>query len=60
MKIEDYIKVIAGSFVFLSAFLGFFYSRWWLLFTMFVGLNLFQYGFTGFCPMAKIIDRVIT
>ena len=35
-----------------------FVSRWALAFTAFVGLNLFQYGFTGFCPMALILKKL--
>jgi len=58
MKLENYIRVIAGTFVFVSALLGFFYSKWWLLFTMFVGLNLFQFGFTGFCPLAILLKKL--
>jgi hypothetical protein len=57
MKRENMIRIIAGMFVFVSAMLGFFHSRWWLLFTMFVGLNLFQFGFTGFCPLAIVLKR---
>jgi len=58
MKLENYIRVIAGMFVFASALLGFFHSRWWLLFTMFVGLNLFQFGFTGFCPLGILLKKM--
>lgn len=58
MKIENYIRIIAGTFVFVSALLGFLYSKNWLFFTMFVGLNLFQFGFTGFCPMAIILKKI--
>jgi hypothetical protein len=36
---------------------SFFVSRWWLAFTAFVGLNLFQYGFTNFCPIGWILRR---
>ena len=58
MKIEDYIKVIAGAFVFSSALAGYLYNRYWLFFTMFVGLNLFQYGLTGFCPLGIILKKL--
>ena len=57
-RIEDYIRIIAGTFVLVSATLGFFHSRYWLLFTMFVGLNLFQFGFTGFCPLALLLKKL--
>jgi hypothetical protein len=57
MNIDNMIKAIAGGFVFLSSLLGFFHSKWWLLFTMFVGLNLFQFAFTGFCPMGIMLKK---
>lgn len=57
MKLENYIRIIAGTFVFVSAALGFFHSKYWLLLTMFVGLNLFQFGFSGFCPLAIILKK---
>ncbi|MCK5684021.1 DUF2892 domain-containing protein [bacterium] len=58
MKLENYIRVIAGLFVFVSALLGYLHHKYWLFFTMFVGLNLFQYGFTNFCPMALILKKL--
>ena len=51
------VRIIAGSFVFISALLGFFVSKYWLFFTMFVGLNLFQFGITNWCPMEKLLKR---
>ena len=57
MKLENCIRVFAGSFVFISSFLGFFYNKYWLIVTMFVGLNLIQYGFSNFCPLAIILKR---
>jgi len=56
MKIENKIRIIAGFFVFTSALLGFFINKYWLLVTMFVGLNLFQFGFTNFCPLKKVLE----
>jgi len=34
------------------------FSPYWLLFTVFVGANLFQSAFTGFCPLAKILKEM--
>ncbi|MCA9486622.1 DUF2892 domain-containing protein [Candidatus Woesearchaeota archaeon] len=51
------VRIVAGFFVFTSALLGFFFSKYWLLFTMFVGLNLFQFGFTNWCPLEKILKQ---
>ena len=65
MIITDWIHVIAGSFILLSLALGvdsaanpFFVSRYWLLFTAFVGVNLLQYGFSKFCPLAIILKKL--
>jgi hypothetical protein len=63
MIITDWIHVVAGFFVLLSLSLGveaspFFQSTYWLFFTAFVGLNLFQFGFTKFCPMGLILKKL--
>jgi hypothetical protein len=51
------IRRFAGAFVILSLALGWFVSPWWYLFTAFVGLNLLQSSFTGFCPLERILGR---
>jgi hypothetical protein len=51
------IRRFAGAFVILSVALGWFVSPWWYLFTAFVGLNLLQSSFTGFCPLERILGR---
>ena len=63
MTIERIIRIMAGFFVMLSLVLGIegspiFVSKWFLAFTAFVGLNLFQSGFTGFCPPEKLLLRL--
>ena len=63
MIVTDWIHAIAGFFILTSLALGaeaspFFHSSYWLFFTAFVGLNLFQYGFSQFCPMAFILKRL--
>jgi hypothetical protein len=55
MSIERIVLAVAGFFVVLSALLAGFYSLNWLYFTGFVGLNLLQSAFTGFCPLAVIL-----
>jgi hypothetical protein len=57
MKMEQYIRAIAGSFVLISLSLGYLYSPYWFLFTAFVGLNLLQSAFTKWCLMEKILTR---
>ena len=49
----------AGVFLLISAILTFFHSIYWVLFTAFVGLNLFQYSFTKFCPLEIILKKII-
>ena len=57
LKIENKIRIIAGTFVFATALLGFLHSKYWLLATMFVGLNLLQFGFSNFCPLELILKK---
>ena len=63
MIITDWIHTIAGLFILLSLALGveaspIFLSKYWLFFTAFVGLNLLQFGFSKFCPMAMILKAL--
>lgn len=58
MSIERIVLAVAGSFVILSVILAYTVSEWWLLFTGFVGLNLLQSAFTGFCPLATILKKL--
>ncbi len=54
MTIEKLITAMAGLFITLSVLLAVYHNINWLWFTGFVGLNLFQSSFTGFCPAALI------
>jgi hypothetical protein len=56
MKTESCIRLLAGTLVLVSVTLGHYVSPWWLLLAVFVGANLVQSVFTGFCP-AEIILR---
>ena len=49
------IRRFAGVFVLLSLALGTWVSPLWYLFTAFVGVNLLQSSFTGFCPLERIL-----
>lgn len=60
MIITDWIHAVAGFFIMLSLALGveaspIFMHKYWLWFTLFVGANLFQFGFTKFCPLGLIL-----
>jgi hypothetical protein len=58
MSIERWIRLIAGTFVTLSVLLSYFHSRYWLLFTLFVGLNLLQSALTRWCLMEDILRKL--
>lgn len=55
MKVENGVRVFAGVMILASVLLVAAGSKWWLLFTAFIGINLIQSAFTGFCPAAKIM-----
>jgi len=57
MNAERWIRVIAGTFVLTSLMLGLHVSRYWFFFTAFVGLNLFQSGWTNWCLMESILKK---
>lgn len=58
MKMEHYVRAVAGTFVLVSVVLGYFHSPYWLLFTGFVGLNLLQSAFTKWCLMEDILAKL--
>jgi hypothetical protein len=58
MSLERCIRLIAGTFVTLSVVLSYVHSPYWLLFTLFVGLNLFQSALTGWCPMETFLLKL--
>jgi hypothetical protein len=62
MNVERAIRIMAGSFVLVSLAFGveaspLFVSKHFLWFTAFVGANLLQSGFTGFCPAERLMER---
>ncbi len=58
MTIDRAVIAVAGSFILISLLLAHFHSGYWLWFTAFVGANLLQSAFTGFCPMAMILKKL--
>jgi len=56
MNIDRIVLAFAGSFVLLSLLLYLVHSHYWLWFTAFVGANMVQAAFTGFCPLAKVLQ----
>lgn len=58
MSIDRAVMAFAGAMILASLALSQLHSPYWLLFTAFVGLNLVQASFTGFCPAAMIFKRL--
>jgi hypothetical protein len=63
MNIDRIVLAFAGVVILLSLALGaqgspVFHHGYWLLLTAFVGLNLLQSAFTGFCPLAIILKKL--
>lgn len=62
MNTERIVRIVAGAFVLLSLAFGapqspLYFSSYFLWITVFVGANLFQSGFTQFCPLEKILNK---
>jgi hypothetical protein len=57
MTIERSLRGIAGLFVAVSVILGIYVHPYFLWFTLFVGLNLFQSAFTNWCPMMAMLRK---
>jgi hypothetical protein len=58
MSLERWIRLIAGTFITASVVLSYVQSRYWLFFTLFVGLNLFQSALTRWCLMEDILRKL--
>ena len=58
MSLDRTILAFAGAMVLLSVILTLWVSPWFVLLTVFVGLNLIQSAFTGFCPAAMLFRRL--
>lgn len=57
MTVERMVLAFAGAMILVSLLLAVFWSHYWLWLTAFVGVNLLQSAFTGFCPIAKVFKR---
>ena len=58
MNIDRVVFAFAGGAILTSAMLSWIHSPYWIFFTGFVGFNLFQAAFTGFCPVAFLLKRL--
>lgn len=55
MTMDRIVLAVAGFMILLSLGLAVFHSLYWLWLTAFVGINLFQSAFTGFCPLVLVL-----
>jgi Zn-dependent protease len=58
MAIDRIILAFAGAMILISLSLGVLHSLYWLFITAFVGANLLQAAFSGFCPLAIILKKL--
>lgn len=58
MTMENRIRVLAGTMILIALVLTLFVSKYWLFLAAFVGVNLIQSAFTGFCPAEQILKMV--
>ena len=58
MNIDRIVLTFAGTIILLSLVLSQVHNVQWLWLTAFVGANLLQSAFTGFCPLASILKRL--
>lgn len=58
MNIDQMILFFAGGMILTSLALAYFASPWFLALALFVGINLLQSAFTGFCPLAIILKSM--
>lgn len=57
MTQSDLFRAIVGTMILMSVILTLLVSKWWLVFTGFIGANMLQSAFTRFCPMDMMLAR---
>lgn len=58
MNVDRMVMAVAGAMVLSSVALAYLFSPWWMALAAFVGVNMLQASFTGFCPLALILKRI--
>ncbi len=58
MNVDRAVLMLAGALVLASLALAWWVSPYWLILTAFVGLNMFQSSFSGFCPAAIVFRKL--
>jgi hypothetical protein len=59
LRVQRWMRRIIGTLVFTTGLLGYLVSPYWLFGTMFIGLNMLQFGFTDWCPMKIALEKLI-
>ncbi len=57
MSLDRIVMAFAGTVILVSVLLSHFHHPYWLFVTAFVGFNLLQSAFTGFCPLAIVLKK---
>ena len=58
MRLDEYLRLIAGVLVLIAVFLGATVHPYWNYFAAFVALNMIQSAFTGWCPMMALLRKL--
>jgi hypothetical protein len=58
MTVRALMRILPGLFIVISVLLGMYVNKAWFYFTLFVGVNLFQSGFTNFCLLELILKKL--
>lgn len=58
MSIDRIVLAFAGTVILASLILTYYHSEYWLFLAAFVGANMLQASFTGFCPLATILKKL--
>jgi len=58
MNIDKTVFAFAGAMILASLALGILLHPYWLALAGFVGLNMLQAAFSGFCPLAIILKKI--
>jgi len=58
MTVNEVLRALAGTFTLVSLALGWWLHPAYLLFAVFVGLNLLQSAFTGWCPVMPVLRKI--
>ena len=58
VNVDRFVMAFAGTMILGSLMLSQLHSPYWLFFTAFVGANMLQASFTGFCPLAVVLKAL--